>query len=85
MFVESDVPQSNATSRPYPISFIVCTVLGVLCGIPGLVSMAGFGGLIHPVLADEGAGLAFVVSAVALIGSGAFPLVIARLRASDGA
>lgn len=69
--------------RRYPISFIVCTVLGILCGIPGLVSMAGFGASIHPVLADEGAGLAFVVSAVALIGSGLFPLVIARLRAGE--
>jgi hypothetical protein len=69
--------------RRYPISFIVCTVLGILCGIPGLVSMAGFGAAIHPVLADEGAGLAFVVSAVALIGSGLFPLVIARLRAGE--
>ena len=70
--------------RRYPVSFIVCTVLGVLCGIPGLVSMAGGGHLIHPLLADEGAGLAFVVSAVALIGSGLFPFVIARLRAAGG-
>lgn len=71
--------------RRYPVSFIVCTVLGVFCGIPGLVSMAGFGAMIHPLLADEGAGLAFVVSAVALIGSGAFPLVIERLKENEGA
>lgn len=78
-------PMADRSLRRYPISFLVCTVLGVLCAVPGLVSMAGFGALIHPILADEGAGLAFVVSAVALIGSGAFPLVIARLRASEGA
>jgi hypothetical protein len=69
--------------RRFPLSFLALTFFGVLCGVPGLVSMAGFGGLIHPLLADEGAGLAFVVSAVALIGSGMFPLVIARLRASE--
>ena len=45
--------------------------------------MAGFGGLIHPVLEDPMAGLAFIVSAVAFIGSGLFPLVIARLRAEE--
>ncbi|TXG86713.1 MAG: hypothetical protein E6R10_09510 [Rhodocyclaceae bacterium] len=70
--------------RRFPLSFLLCTGLGILCAIPGLVSMAGFGHLIHPLLADEGAGLAFVVSAVALIGSGLFPLVIARLRAAEG-
>jgi len=69
--------------RRYPISFVVCTVLGILCAIPGIVSMAGFGAAIHPVLADEGAGFAFLVSAVALVGSGLFPLVIARLRAAE--
>ena len=31
------------------------------------------------------AGLALIVSAVALAGSGAFPLVIARLRAGEAA
>ncbi len=56
--------------RRFPLSFLLCTGLGILCAIPGLVSMTGFGHLLHPLLADEGAGLAFVVSAVALIGSG---------------
>ena len=72
--------------RRFPLSFLLCTGLGILCAIPGLVrGMAGFGDLIHPLLADEGAGLALVVSAVALIGSGLFPFVIARLRAAEGA
>jgi hypothetical protein len=30
------------------------------------------------------AGLAFIISAVALFGSAAFPLVIAKLKASEG-
>jgi hypothetical protein len=73
------------SQRRYPFSFIALTALGVLCAIPGLVSLFGFGASIHPVLDDPMAGLAFIVSAVALIGSGAFPLVIAKLKENDGA
>ena len=69
----------------YPFPFIALTTLGVLCAIPGLVSLLGFGASIHPVLDDPMAGLAFIVSAVALIGSGAFPLVIAKLKENEGA
>ena len=54
--------------RHYPLSFIILTALGVLCAIPGLISIAGFGAVLHPVLDDPMAGLAFIVSAVALIG-----------------
>ena len=71
--------------RRYPFSFIVLTVLGVLCAIPGLVSIAGFGAALHPVLEDPLAGLAFIVSAIALLGSGAFPLVIEKLKENEDA
>ena len=70
--------------RRYPFSFITLTVLGVLTAIPGLVSIAGFGAVLHPVLEDPMAGLAFIVSAVALIGSGVFPLVIEKLKENEG-
>ena len=70
--------------RRYPISFIVLTALGVLCAIPGLISIAGFGAALHPVLDDPMAVLAFIVSAVALVGSGAFPLVIEKLKENEG-
>jgi len=70
--------------RRYPVSFLILTALGIICAIPGLFSIAGFGAVIHPVLDDPMAGLAFIVSAVALIGSGAFPLVIAKLKAGEG-
>lgn len=69
--------------RAYPLSFIVLSLLGILCVIPGLASLAGFGASLHPVLDDPMAGLAFIVSAVALFGSAAFPLVIARLKQGD--
>ncbi len=71
--------------RRYPLSFIALTTLGVLCAIPGLLSLAGMGASMHPVLDDPMAGLAFIVSAVALIGSGAFPLVIEKLKEDENA
>lgn len=71
--------------RHYPLSFIVLSCLGVLCSIPGVVSLLGFGADLHPLLADPMAGLAFIVSAVALLGSAAFPLVIEKLKENDGA
>ena len=70
--------------RRYPFSFIALSCLGLLCAIPGLISVAGFGASLHPVLDDPMAGLAFIVSAIALIGSAAFPLVIKKLQESEG-
>ena len=69
--------------RRYPFSFIVLSGLGLLCALPGLLSLAGYGALLHPVLEDPMAGLAFIVSAVALIGSGVFPLVIEKLKENE--
>jgi hypothetical protein len=43
----------------------------------------GYGARIHPLLSDTGAGSALLVSGVALIGSGMFPLVISRLMRSE--
>lgn len=71
--------------RRYPASFVILTGLGILCAIPGAVSLLGFGGLLHPVLEDPMAGVAFIVSGVALLGSGAFPLVIEKLKEDEGA
>lgn len=70
--------------RRYPVSFIVLCSLGGLVAVPGLASVAGFGAGLHPLLADPMAGLALVVSAVALIGSGLFPFFIARLANRSG-
>lgn len=75
---------SQSTSlRRYPISFLVLCGLGGLVGLPGIVSLAGLGGEIHPLLDDPMAGLALVVSALALIGSGLFPFFIMRLRRAE--
>lgn len=70
--------------RRYPFSFVALTALGILCAIPGLISLAGFGASLHPVLDDPMAGLAFLVSAIALVGSGVFPLIIEKLKENEG-
>ena len=45
--------------------------------------LAGFGAELHPLLQESGAGLVLIVSGVALVGSAAFPLVLAELAAKD--
>lgn len=69
--------------KKYPFSFLALALLGGLASIPGLTSLLGYGYLIHPVLDDPMAGLAFMVSALALFGSAAFPLVLQRLREAE--
>ena len=55
-----------------------------LLGMPGLLCLvAGFGAGLHPLLQESGAGLVMIVSGVALVGSAAFPLVLAELAAKD--
>lgn len=71
--------------RHYPKSFIILSTLGTLCLIPGALSLAGLGGSLHPILDDPMAGLAFIVSAIALFGSAAFPLVIEKLKEKEDA
>ena len=71
--------------RRMPLAALVVFVLAALCLLPALVCFAGAGARLHPALSDPMAGLAFLVSAIALAGSGAFPLVLARLARRDGA
>ena len=70
--------------RRYPASFIVLSLLGLLCAVIGAISLAGFGASLHPMLEDPMGGLAFIVSAIALVGSAAFPLVIEKLKEDEG-
>ena len=57
---------------------------GLACLAAGLVLLAGLGADLHPLLQESGAGLVLLVSCVALLGSAAFPLVLAELAARDG-
>jgi len=58
-----------------------------LCGLTaalfGLALMLGMGRDWHPLLAEDGAGVVFLVSGIALIGSAAFPIVLRRLARAD--
>lgn len=74
----------SAAPRRVPRSALVLFILAALCLLPALVCFAGEGARLHPALSDPMAGLAFLVSAIALAGSGAFPLVFARLARRDG-
>ncbi|QID19695.1 hypothetical protein G3580_02600 [Nitrogeniibacter mangrovi] len=58
---------------------------GLTCLLFGLALLLGIGTGLHPLLGSSGAGLAIVVSGVALVGSAGFPLVIARLTAQEEA
>lgn len=61
-----------------------------LLGLPGVLALLAGGLLLAvdirhlpPLLAEPGAPLVLIVSAVALLGSAAFPFVIARLAARE--
>lgn len=69
----------------WPYTTIATFVLGAISFIVGIVALAGIGGSLHPLLADEGTGIAMVVSAIAFFLTGAFPLVLRRLAEQEGA
>jgi hypothetical protein len=69
----------------WPLTFIAFSVLGAASLVVGIVALAGICGDIHPLLADEGTGIAMIVTAIALFLTGAFPLVLRRLAEQEGA
>lgn len=66
-----------------PLSSLVMGVLGLACSAAGLAFMLGLGAGLHPLLATPGAGLAILVSGIALLLSAAFPLALRRLAQRD--
>lgn len=69
----------------WPYTTIALFLLGAISLVIGIVALAGIGGDIHPLLADEGTGIAMLVTAIALFLTGAFPLVLRRLAEQEGA
>jgi branched-subunit amino acid permease len=69
----------------WPYTFIAFAILGVLSLLVGIVALAGIGGDLHPLLADDGTGIALIVSAIAFFLTGGFPLVLRRLAEREGA
>lgn len=68
-----------------PLTAWILGLCGIVCMIAGLLVVASDLGSIHPILADSGTGIALIASAVALIGSAAFPIAFARLADRDQA
>lgn len=66
-----------------PVSSVVFGVLGLITLVVGVLALAGQLAHVHPLLNGDG-GLALVVSAVALILSGGFPLALSLLASSRG-
>lgn len=76
-------PEPMKKRRAAPWSALLLFGLAALCMVPAVMCFAGAGGLIHPALAEPMAGVVFLVSAIALAGSGGFPMVMARLADRD--
>lgn len=70
--------------RRLPAGAWLMGIPGLLCLLAGALLLLGFGADLHPMLQESGAGLVLIVSGVALVGSAAFPLVLAELAARDG-
>ncbi|MDO8263487.1 MAG: hypothetical protein Q7T21_09685 [Gallionella sp.] len=69
----------------WPWTFVVFTVLGSISLLAGGGALAGMLKGIHPLFNDDMAGWALIVSAIACILTGAFPLVLRRLAEREGA
>lgn len=70
----------------WPYTFIVFAALGAVCLLAGIAALAGLLRGVHPLFNDEmAAGMALIVSAIACLLTGAFPLVLRRLAEREGA
>lgn len=66
--------------KRFPLSFTIPAALGAASLLVGGVAMAGSLEEVHPLLNFDG-GLALIVSGIALVLTGAFPLAIRMLTA----
>jgi hypothetical protein len=72
--------------RHWPLSFLFFTGLGTVCLFAGIAALTGLLAGTHPLLNDGvAAGMALIVTAIALLLTGAFPLALRRLAEREGA
>jgi len=70
----------------WPWTFLAFTALGIVTSIVGVAALLGLMAGVHPLFNDgTAAGLALIVTAIALFLTGAFPLVLRRLAEREGA
>lgn len=67
-----------ATPFRLPVSAAILGLLGLVTVSAGILAMSGQLARVHPLLNGDG-GLALLVSGIALLLSGAFPLALAML------
>jgi hypothetical protein len=77
------MPRTVPPPLRVPLLAWLIGVPGVLCLIAGAALLAGDFGTIHPLLGEPATALALLVSAAALLGSAAFPVVLTRLADRD--
>lgn len=64
--------------KKLPLSFIIPALLGIVALFTGGFAMAGSLQTVHPMLNGDG-GLALIISGIALVLTGTFPLAIRLL------
>ncbi len=69
----------------WPWTFVFFTALGILLLLAGFAALAGMLRGTHPLFNDDMAGWVLIVSAIASVLTGAFPLVLRRLAEKEGA
>lgn len=70
----------------WPWTFLAFTALGASSFVVGVLALFGILSELHPLLRDgTAAGIALIVTAIALLLTGAFPLVLRRLAEREGA
>jgi len=72
-------------SHHWPWTFIFFTTIGAILLIAGIAALAGMLQGTHPLFNDDMAGWALIVSAIASVLTGAFPLALRRLAEKEGA
>jgi len=84
MNVPRSVKYQPMTHLHWPVSFLICTASAILCLLAGIAAFAGLLEGVHPLFNDSmAAGITLIVSAIALLLSGAFPLVLQRLAEQE--
>lgn len=68
----------------WPYTTIVTFAFGAISLVVGVIALTGIAGSLHPLLADDGTGIALIVSAIAFFLTGAFPLALRRLAEQEG-
>lgn len=74
---------SSGRRAALPLSAWLLGLPGLICLFGGLALLVGDFSELHPILAADGSAIVLIVSAIALLGSAAFPIVLRRLANAE--